>query len=178
MTNSSSAIGVRRASAVDAVTIQAIANRTWPIAYATMISPEQIAYMLERMYALDVLIHEMGGTHRYLIAEQEGHALGFVGLEHGFRGSPITRLHKLYVLPEAQGSGAGRLLLNSAILSAAGHGDTAIDLTVNRKNIAVGIYRKWGFRIVRDQVLDIGNGFVMDDHVMELELTRTKNWTK
>jgi diamine N-acetyltransferase len=167
MFNGSSAIHVRRATAADAVTIQAIANSTWPIAYASIISPEQISYMLERMYALEVLINEMTGKHMYLIAELEGHAIGFAGLEHGFRESRNTRLHKLYVLPEAQGSGAGRLLLNSATMAAMAHGDVAIDLTVNRLNPAKDIYLKWGFRIVRDQVLDIGNGFVMDDHVME-----------
>jgi GNAT superfamily N-acetyltransferase len=162
----------------DARTIQAIAAATWPSAYANIISHEQIKYMLERMYAPDVLCQVMAGKHIYLLAEQEGKTIGFAGLEHSFVGSRSTRLHKLYVLPEAQGFGAGRLLLTGAMRSAVEHGDFAIELTVNRLNQAKDIYLKWGFRIVRDQVLNIGNGFVMDDHVMELVLNSTNTGTR
>jgi len=171
--SSSGALQIRRATTWDAVTIQAIAAATWPSAYASIISQEQISYMLEGMYGLEVLRGEMNGKHIYLIAEKEGNAIGFAGLEHSFRGSPNTRLHKLYVLPEAQGTGAGRLLLRSSVTATAEHGDTAIELTVNRYNRAKDIYLRWGFHIVRDQVLDIGNGFVMDDHVMQYTLANS-----
>ena len=41
-------------------------------------------------------------------------------------------------------------------------------LTVNRGNAkAIRAYERNGFKVVRTQVTDIGNGFVMDDYVME-----------
>jgi ribosomal protein S18 acetylase RimI-like enzyme len=44
-------------------------------------------------------------------------------------------------------------------------------LTVNRYNDAtIAVYEKKGFRTVRTQVADIGNGFVMDDYIMEKEI--------
>ena len=44
-------------------------------------------------------------------------------------------------------------------------------LQVNRGNTqAIAAYRRYGFRIVESRVFDIGDGFVMDDHVMELPL--------
>ena len=51
-------------------------------------------------------------------------------------------------------------------------GDRAIELNVNRHNPASGFYERHGFRVVRDEVIDIGQGYVMDDHVMELALDR------
>jgi len=45
-----------------------------------------------------------------------------------------------------------------------------VELNVNRFNNARWFYEKIGFRVVRDEVIDIGQGFVMDDHVMELPI--------
>ena len=44
-------------------------------------------------------------------------------------------------------------------------------LQVNRGNErAIRAYEKYGFRIIESRVFDIGDGFVMDDHVMEKPL--------
>ncbi|WP_256989667.1 GNAT family N-acetyltransferase [Paenibacillus sp. VTT E-133280] len=44
-------------------------------------------------------------------------------------------------------------------------------LTVNRHNeSSIAVYEKKGFRTVREQIADIGHGFVMDDFVMEKEI--------
>ncbi|MNE72395.1 Acetyltransferase (GNAT) family protein [compost metagenome] len=44
-------------------------------------------------------------------------------------------------------------------------------LTVNRHNeSSIAVYEKKGFRTVREQIADIGNGFVMDDFIMEKEI--------
>jgi hypothetical protein len=52
---------------------------------------------------------------------------------------------------------------------AAALGARAIELQVNKKNIAQHFYLKQGFTIDRELVLDIGNGFVMDDYVMRID---------
>jgi ribosomal protein S18 acetylase RimI-like enzyme len=44
-------------------------------------------------------------------------------------------------------------------------------LQVNRNNAsAIGTYRKNGYEVAREVVVDIGGGFVMDDYVMEKAL--------
>ena len=35
---------------------------------------------------------------------------------------------------------------------------------------AVHIYKKWGFKKVDEDVTDIGNGYVMDDYILEYTL--------
>jgi ribosomal protein S18 acetylase RimI-like enzyme len=47
-------------------------------------------------------------------------------------------------------------------------------LTVNKLNTdSVAVYRKAGFTVREEAVFDIGNGYVMDDYVMEKRLTVT-----
>ena len=46
----------------------------------------------------------------------------------------------------------------------------AIFLNVNKYNKARFFYEKLGFTIVKDEVIEIGNGYVMDDFVMEVAI--------
>lgn len=158
---------VRAATTADIPVIQAIARATWPVSYARMISPAQIAYMLDLMYGTAALEEQFGAKgHRFLLAEQDGQPVGFAGFEHGHRSLPRTRLHKLYVLPQVQRAGMGLTLLQAVLAEALHAGDTAVELNVNRNNPARDFYARHGFTIERDEVIDIGGGFVMDDHVM------------
>jgi RimJ/RimL family protein N-acetyltransferase len=44
-----------------------------------------------------------------------------------------------------------------------------IELNVNKNNQSKYIYEKLGFKILRAEKIDIGNGFYMDDYVYYLE---------
>lgn len=160
-------MNLREATSADIPLIQGIARATWPVSYADMISPAQIAYMLDLMYGSEALEAQFGPKgHRFLLAEQESTPVGFAGFEHGYQGTLRTRLHKLYVLPQVQGHGVGTTLLKAVITEARNAGNTAIELNVNKHNRATVFYQRHGFTIERDEVLDIGHGYVMDDHVM------------
>ncbi len=160
---------IREATRADIPLIQDIARATWPVCYANIISPAQIAYMLDLMYGTPALEAQFGPKgHRFLIAEQEGQPIGFAGFEHGYQGGERTRLHKLYVLPDVKGSGVGHALLEAALAETRKRGDAAMELNVNKRNSAKDFYARHGFVVERDEVLDIGQGYVMDDHVMVL----------
>ena len=46
-----------------------------------------------------------------------------------------------------------------------------LTLAVNRKNInAIAAYRKWGFAVTATSYVEIGEGFVMDDYIMAVDL--------
>ena len=48
-------------------------------------------------------------------------------------------------------------------------------LTVNRDNLgSVAFYRQAGFYVDHDEVTDIGQGYVMDDHIMRLDLASSR----
>lgn len=161
---------IRMCDPSDIDSIKHIAYATWPVAYADILSSEQLAYMLELMYSKDALDLQFEQGHHFFMIERNGQPLGFAGIQHDHRASKKTRLHKLYVLPGTQGSGAGKQLLGAVVSAARAANDTAIELNVNKFNPAKDFYLSAGFQIVRDEVLHIGKGYVMDDHVLEFTL--------
>ncbi|HRD51229.1 MAG TPA: GNAT family N-acetyltransferase [Flavobacteriales bacterium] len=162
---------IRAATVADIPAIRAIAHTAWPVAYGSILSSAQLAYMLELMYSAAALREQMTVKgHRFIIAEDNGLPIGFAGFEHGHKGLPRTRLHKLYVLPETKGTGVGALLLSAVESAAHDAGDNLVELNVNRFNPSKDWYQRKGFVIERDEVIDIGHGYVMDDHVMAKSL--------
>lgn len=161
---------VRTATPADIAAIRAVAHTTWPVAYAEILSPPQLAYMLDLMYSEAALQAQFSKGHVFLLALEGGRAVGFGSYETHYEQRPSTRVHKLYVLPDQQGKGTGLAILDRIRAAAVEAGDATLNLNVNRFNKAVAFYRRHGFTVARDMVLDIGQGYVMDDHVMELQL--------
>jgi GNAT superfamily N-acetyltransferase len=162
-------VTIREGTRADIPLIQDMAQATWPVCYAGIIRPAQITYMLDLMYGTPALEAQFGSKgHHFLVAEQEEIPIGFAGFEHGYLGGQRTRLHKLYVLPHVKGRGVGHALLEAALSEARKQGAGAMELNVNKRNPARHFYERHGFVVERDEVLDIGSGYVMDDHVMVL----------
>jgi ribosomal protein S18 acetylase RimI-like enzyme len=46
-------------------------------------------------------------------------------------------------------------------------GATSLLLNVNRNNPTKGFYEKLGFTVIKEEDIDIGNGYFMNDYVME-----------
>ena len=155
----------------DLVKVQSIAHRTWPSTFANILSPEQIEYMLNWMYSLDMLESQLEKGHTFLLAEENGEELGFAGFEMNHSEGPKAKLHKIYLLPEAQGKGAGKALIHEVTDRARKAEQKSLLLNVNKYNQkAIEFYNKIGFQEIYKEVIDIGNGYVMDDVVMELIL--------
>ncbi len=157
---------IREADVSDIVHIRKIAHATWPVAYHPhILSTEQLAYMLDLLYSEEALSEALSKGQHFLVFEQDGTPIGFSGYTHHRNGLRTTYLNKLYVLPTVQGSGAGRSMLQHIARQAVLVGDTCMELNVNKRNAAIGFYERLGFRITREEVIDIGSGFVMDDYV-------------
>ncbi len=125
--------------------------------------------MLEWMYSGESLRKQVDDEGCvFLVWEEETLVQGFASFSE--IEPSIFKLHKLYVFTHLQGKGIGRFLLDEVKKRAAALGGKAIELQVNKKNVAQHFYTKQGFSIDRELVLDIGNGFVMDDYVMKCSL--------
>lgn len=154
----------------DIPVIQAIAAQTWPDAYGEILSIEQIQYMLDLFYNEDALARQMKAEHHFILAGDDGQEAGFVSFEHNYNGSEDTKLHKLYILPHLQGKGAGLRLLEAVVTAAKKAGQQRVILNVNRHNKALGFYKKYGFITDREEDIDIGNGYFMNDYILALPL--------
>ncbi|MDD5963684.1 MAG: GNAT family N-acetyltransferase [bacterium] len=161
----------RRATTDDIELIHSIAKVAFPATYSTIISAEQIDYMMEWMYSAKKLQQEISGNITYLLAEVDGHTVGYLsfGPDEGSH-SRLFHLHKIYLLPEAQGGGNGKRLFMAGEREMRLAGATAFELNVNRGNPALGFYRHLGMQLSRSGDFDIGGGFFMNDHIMRKEL--------
>ena len=178
-----SEIIITRAGIGDRAFIRSVSERTWPSTYGHIISQEQIDFMLDWMYSDASLATQMeNGCEFYIASAQDENGeldpVGFCSVSPEEKddddevkkteNSKAYKLNKLYVLPAAQGSGAGNTLLNKAIQVAKEAGATSLFLQVNKQNTAYTFYLKKGFIKEADFKFDIGNGFYMDDYVMRL----------
>lgn len=152
---------------VDAVC--ALARVVWQATYPALISQAQIDAMLADRYAAEPIHSQLDDPdHAWRVARRNQETVGFA---HAVREGAHCKLDKLYVHPGYQRRGIGAALLHAVLDWARQQQAQRVWLQVNRHNTqAIAAYRKYGFVIAGSQVFDIGDGFVMDDHVMELVL--------
>lgn len=162
-------VEIRKAGSADLPQIQAIVYETWPVAYREILSDAQLKYMLETFYDLSTLEQTMANGQDFYIAFEEGIAAGFIGIQ-AFIDQDELKLHKFYVSPQFQGKGIGNLLFEKAISEAKKHGVSRFFLNVNRFNKAIQYYESKGMQICQEEDIPIGNGYLMEDYVMELDL--------
>lgn len=161
----------REAVPADYTVIQQIAHDTWPATYGNIITTEQMMYMLDRMYSIAALENQVNNQqHHFIIASDGATDLGFASYELHYRQQPQTKIHKIYVLPAAQGKGIGKLLMDKVAETALANNNSHLLLNVNRFNKAIDFYKRTGFEVIGEEDIDIGNGFLMEDYIMRKPL--------
>lgn len=166
----SNVLTIRTAGLDDLNTIGYLAYQVWPTAYKDILTFEQLHYMLQFFYSPASLKEQMvSKQHAFIIAEtEEEEPLGFASWSEIKKG--VCKLHKLYILPATQGKHVGRTLLESVEENCREQRAEKLILNVNRFNKAKHFYEKMGYIIAGEEKVDIGNGFVQDDYVMEKRL--------
>ena len=108
---------IKKAGTKDIELVQELAFATWPAAYGNIISPKQLKYMLDLIYSKEALTNQIENLHhKFIIVNENDMAVSFASYSPKNAGDQtIYRLHKLYVLPNQQGKGIGKLLLNYII---------------------------------------------------------------
>jgi hypothetical protein len=148
----------------DLADIAGLASLVWNQHYPSIIGQEQIDYMLEMMYSPASLRDQLlTKHHRFFIIHCGTEKIGFLSLNNENNGN--WHLNKFYVNQEKNFRGAGSWAFGEIVKLLQ---PEKITLTVNRGNYkSINFYFKMGFRIKELIQIDIGNGFVMDDFVME-----------
>lgn len=164
-------ITISEAGRNDVKIIQDITYKTWPITYGEILTEEQLNYMLDLFYSDEALTAQLDKREQlfYLISD-ENSVLGFIGIEHNYKKEAITKIHKIYLLPETQGKGIGKSVIESIGKLAVANNSSSLFLNVNRFNKALHFYEKTGFKIIDEVNIEIGNGYLMEDFVMEKRL--------
>lgn len=150
--------------------ITELAAIIWPPAFKEILTEEQSKFMLEWMYKTETLEQQVEKGHLFYIAKDEGANIGFVGLQPDFPEKGKLRIHKIYLSQNCQGKQIGKWMMDQVIELAKGMSLDFLHLNVNRYNNATEFYKKAGFEILFSEDIDIGDGFFMNDYVMEKKL--------
>ena len=144
--------------------VENLARIIWDKHYITIISQQQIDFMLGKMYSFDALKKQTAEGHKiYLIVNNNGGEIGFISISSG--NDKDFWLHKFYILQQKQHAGFGALVFNKLFSEL--YNPSTIRLNVNRQNFkSVNFYFKLGFKIERVNDLEVGNGYFMNDFVM------------
>jgi GNAT superfamily N-acetyltransferase len=153
----------RKATIADAALIASLAERIWKKHYITIITMEQIEYMLDKMYSAKSLEEQMNAGQYFTLVYLDGEAIGYIAISKKEEGHYF--LNKFYVEVGEQGKGIGTQLFNYILFEL--KDARKISLTVNRQNFkAINFYFKNGFTISEVADFDIGDGYFMNDFVM------------
>jgi ribosomal protein S18 acetylase RimI-like enzyme len=164
-------ITIVTATTNDYKTIRDIAHQTWPIAYGEILPKAQLDYMLDAFYNEESLKDSvLNKGHHFILAKEGELTLGFASYEHHYNQKPQTKIHKIYILPQTQGKGIGKTLIDFIENTAKENHSTALSLNVNRFNKALHFYQKLGFEIVGEVDIELDHGYLMEDYVMEKKI--------
>lgn len=149
-------------------TIAELATTIWTNHYTPIIGSQQVAYMLDKYQSIKAIEGQIESGYLYYILLLEANPVGYFSFlknkEHLF-------LSKLYVLKSARGNGIGKAALSFIADQTKQSNLNKIRLTVNKYNTnSIKAYEKMGFVNIEAVVQDIGNGYVMDDYVLEKEI--------
>ncbi len=159
-------IAVRKVGAEAVPVIKNLANIIWPATYSELITAQQVDYMMELIYSTSSLQKQIAKGHRFIVVYDDEKPVAFASYSAKENNTAVYKLHKIYILPNQQGKGIGKQLISYIQKDIAPA--TSLQLNVNRNNKALQFYQKIGFKIIAEEDIDIGNGFYMNDYVMEI----------
>ena len=167
-------IKIRFAGAGDIEQIRELALEIWPPTYDSILSPQQLEYMLNLLYSPATLLKQLREqNHVFILASLDNKDIGFASWS-AIEQPGVFKVHKLYLLPATQGKGIGKEMIDFICTELSGQKGTALRLNVNRHNKARQFYEKNGFKIIGEEDIDIGNNYFMNDYIMEKKLQEGK----
>jgi len=136
---------IRPCNAADLAEVSALLATSWHATYDAIFGAERVTDITGHWHAVERLAQDLEHPKICFLVAEEDNRLVATSLA-GDTGNGLVRLARLYVLPDAQGRGHGRALLDAtlAVFPAA----TAVDLEVEPANeLAVRFYEAQGFAV-------------------------------
>ena len=152
------------------VRVRNIADVIWPETFKDILSPEQIRYMMQMMYAPEVMNRELAEGYSFNIVLADGLDAGYV-VYSAYGEDGTAKLHKVYLLKDFHRQGIGQKMLEYVCRRCRERGFSSVLLAVNKQNLsAQKAYLRHGFIMEKSVKCDIGHGFFMDDYLMRKTL--------
>ena len=150
------AFTLKEAKEFDIPVIISLQEKIWFSTYQKILSKAQMDYMFQ-----------MQEGHKFSILSHNALPIGFFAISLHVASS--FKLHKIYLLPAAQGIGAGKQMLREAEKYVISQKGTTLIINVNRYNKAKLFYEKMGYQVIEE--IDIPFGpYWMNDYVLSKTL--------
>ena len=148
-----------------------LAHKIWNQHYMPIIGKAQVDYMIDKFQNMKAFKKQIEDGYLYYLISKDDVYCGYLALVPDVPNEKLM-ISKIYIDADFRGSGLGLELLKFAEDEAVKLDLTVLWLTVNKNNSnSIEWYKKQGFRIVKPVQFDIGNGFIMDDFIMEKSLS-------
>lgn len=158
---------IRSATTEDIDLIISLQEKIWEPTYRDILSKEQLNYMFEVIYSKESLQKQLiDEAQDFFILSDNLAPVGFASVG-AYQDS--FKLHKIYVLPSTQGTGAGKFLLSEVERFIVAKGGESLYLNVNRYNKAKSFYEHMGYRVVKEEDIPIGP-YWMNDYILKKNL--------
>ncbi len=148
-------------------TIQTLAKKIWPDFFASILSKDQIGYMMNMMYSTTSLEKQFSQCHQYLLIQVSAKDIGYTSYQLTHKEN-TAKLHKIYIQASHRKMGVGRKTINYIRQIANENSIPYLELNVNRYNDSVLAYEKMGFQKIGIINIDIGNNYLMEDFIMRI----------
>lgn len=144
--------------------ISELAAKIWTEHYTKIIGAAQVEYMVNKFQSITAIENQVEEGFKYYLVYADEIPVGYMSF---IQKENSLFLSKIYVLNSARGKGIGKTMIEFLQQKAVELKLQSISLTVNKNNTtAINAYEKMGFDKIDTLVMDIGNGFVMDDFKM------------
>lgn len=154
---------VKDRDSIDQVVI--LADEIWREHYIPIIGVDQVDYMLNKYQSASAIRDQIKDGAFYFLVYYRDKPAGYFSFYHQ---EDSLFLSKIYIHSSLRGTGLGRFSIEFIEKEAQRFGQSSITLTVNKNNAhTIAAYKKMGFEVEEAIVMDIGNGFVMDDYKMK-----------
>lgn len=151
-----------------------MAKEIWEEHYIPIIGKDQVKYMVKKFQSESAIQNQLTENYIYFSVLLNNQPFGYLCYKID-NDENILFLSKIYVKRSFRGFGYGKHMFQFVIRKAAELNCQYINLTVNKYNTnSIDAYKKLGFIQKRALIIDIGNGFVMDDFEMSYDLNSNK----
>lgn len=149
--------------------VAALACDIWTEHFTPVIGPAQVEYMLNTIQSEAAITDQIRNRRfQYFLLEDNTEPIGYCAIQ--LKPDQLF-LSKLYILKSMRGKGLARKAIEFLTSIAREHKLDKITLTCNKNNTGpIAAYEKLGFANTGSVVMDIGQGFVMDDYTMQLNV--------
>lgn len=149
-----------------------LAHAIWNQHFPPIIGQPQVDYMVEKFQSIPAISQQILDGYEYYLIEKQDLPVGYLSLLPDPQRQQL-QLSKFYITESMRGQGIGKSALRQVMEISSDEGYKTLWLTVNKYNAsAITAYEHMGFSTTDSLEMDIGNGFVMDDFRMEIDIPK------